>query len=138
LPHVLSSVVAAAVHRLALFGERGLLVQVVAGAVKVGDVPGDDDTLRVHPRTLADAILRVDRRGTAARARTEVGTPLSLSGPRRLRELLAIRVRPGQSAEVRALARIRAGHEERHPGGLRAGDSGSDERGEGDGDDSRA
>src|SRR5262245_18922318 len=47
--------VAAAVDHVALFGERGLLGEVVVRAVQVGNVLRDRDTLGVLPRALANA-----------------------------------------------------------------------------------
>ena len=70
--------VAAAVDDLALFGERGLLGEVV-GAVQLRDVLGDDDALGVLPRAAADAILGVD--GAARPCVLQVGVPRLAAAP---------------------------------------------------------
>jgi hypothetical protein len=53
--------VAAAFDRVALFGERGLLGEVVGLAVQFVDVLGDNDALGVLPRAIADTVARIDR-----------------------------------------------------------------------------
>ena len=64
--------IAAAVDRLALLVQRGLLGQVVAVAVQIGDALGDHRALGVLPRAVADAILGVH--GVRA-LRAEIGAP---------------------------------------------------------------
>src|SRR5215213_9624490 len=86
---VLVRLVAAALHAFAFLGQRRLLVEVVARPVQVGDVLGDDCTLRVLPWALADAVFRVDRRGTL---RAEIRTPGLAAGTHRRCKLLAIPV----------------------------------------------
>src|SRR4029453_10933101 len=75
--------IAAALHALALLGERGLLVEIVARAVKIGDVLRDHIALRVLPWSLADAVLRVGGRGRSRRLRAEVCAPRLVAGARR-------------------------------------------------------
>ena len=55
--------VAAAVDDLAFLRQIVFLVELVVGAVQIGDAGGDDHALGVHPRTLADAVARVHRAG---------------------------------------------------------------------------
>src|SRR5262245_63283686 len=63
------------VDHLALLGERGLLGEVVAGAVEVGDVLGDHDALGILPRSLADAVLGIDSRLAVGRLRRKISAP---------------------------------------------------------------
>src|SRR6188474_1717866 len=46
----------------ALLGQRVLAAEKIGVRVQVGYRLGDDDTLHVHPRSLADSILRVHGR----------------------------------------------------------------------------
>src|SRR4030095_17208973 len=71
---VLIGRVAAAVDGRSLFGERGLLVQIV-GAVQLGDILGNDVSLGVLPRAFADAVLGIHGRGRARRLRAQVRLP---------------------------------------------------------------
>src|SRR5215472_12585231 len=104
--------IAAAVNDVALFRQRGLLGEIVAGAVQVGNVLGDDDTLGVLPRPFADPVLCVDR-GLAVRGLgREIGMPGLGSGAGRLRQRLAVLVGAVDAAEIGALARAGAGQEE--------------------------
>src|ERR1044072_1510991 len=52
--------VAAAVDDLALLAQRGLLGEIVGGAMQVGDVLRDHGSLGVLPRAAPDAVLGVD------------------------------------------------------------------------------
>src|SRR6185503_2246011 len=56
---VLVGLLAAALHRLALLGERGLLGDVDLIGVQVGHILGDQRALGVVPRTLADAVAGI-------------------------------------------------------------------------------
>ena len=104
--------VTASIDHLAFFGKRGLLGEVV-GAVQFVDRLGDDHALGVHPRTLANAVARVHRPGALRR---QIGVPGLAAGAHRLGKLLAMLVGTGQAAEIGALARTHAGHEETHIG----------------------
>src|SRR6478735_8040786 len=73
--------VAGAVDDLALFGERGLLGEIVAGAVEVGDILGDHDAFRILPRPLADAVARVHRQRMACGRSTASGRPSTPKTP---------------------------------------------------------
>ena len=115
---MLVRLVADAVDQLALLVERELLAERVADArlldgvaVQHAAVGRDDLAAEVVPRTVADAIARAD----GARAlRAQVGAPhgVALSGG--LGQRLAVRVRAGEPAEIRAVALADAGHKERH------------------------
>ena len=73
---------------------------------------GDESAARVEPRTVADAVTRVDRARTL---RAQVGVPdhrRTAAGRRAHR--LAVRVGAGQAAVVGAVALADAGDEERH------------------------
>src|SRR5262249_30239284 len=118
--------VANAVDHLALLGKRGLLGEVVACAVQVSDVLGNDDAFRVLPGPLADAVLRVHRRLAVGRLRRKIGAPGFRPRPRGLRQRLAMTVGAGNAAEIAALARAVAGQEEAGAGGLRRGRRGRD------------
>ena len=104
--------VAAAVHELAFLVERGLLVQVVRGAVQLRDAVGDHHALGVAPRPAADAVARVDRAALGVGA--QIGMPGVRAGADAGGERLAVPVGAGEAAEVRALAAADARHEERH------------------------
>src|SRR5262245_55418901 len=99
--------VAAAVDRLALLVEPGLLVDLAVG-MQVVHAGRDLLALRVLPRALADAVAGVDL------FVAEIGRPLALPGARRLGQVLAVPVGALQAAEVGALARPGAGNEEGH------------------------
>ena len=102
--------VARAKHRRVLLGQRGRLREVAAElreldrvAVQVREIARDDAAACVGPRTLADAIARVD--GVRS-LRAQVRAPDSfaragLSGRRG--ELLAMRVGALQTAEIPAV-----------------------------------
>src|SRR6516225_5573764 len=100
---VLIGSVAAAVDHIAFLGQCRLLGQVVV-AVQFVDIFGDDHPLGVLPRTMPDAVARVDRRLTVGRLRAEVGMPGMAAGPYRLRQLLADAVGAREPGEVGALA----------------------------------
>src|SRR5436305_8827449 len=67
-------IVAAAVDDFALLVERRLLADVVL-PVQLDDVLGDDDALGVLPRTLADAVARIDRHRAAGGLRRDISVP---------------------------------------------------------------
>ena len=107
--------VAASVDALALFGERGLLVQIVGG-VKLRHIFRDDDAFGVLPWAVADAVARIDG---LRPLRAEVGVPRPATCPCRGRERLAMLVGALEAAEVGALARSNTGDEEAHVRRLR-------------------
>ena len=109
----------AAVDDLALFAERGLLGEVVAGAVQIGDVLGDHRALGILPRSLADAVARIDGRLAVGGLRREVGAPGFAAGAGGLRQRLAVIVGAGEAAEIAAIADAVAGQEETGIGRLR-------------------
>ena len=65
--------VAAAVDHLALLGQRGLLADLVVGAVQIVDVLRDHLALGVLPRAVADAVAGVD--GCPGALRAQIGAP---------------------------------------------------------------
>src|SRR5207244_596144 len=112
--------VAAAVDHLALLGKRGLLGEIVARAVQVGDILGDDCALGVLPRALADAVLRIHRWLAIGRLRGEIGAPdLRRAEPRGLRQCLTMIIGASQTTEIAPVADAVAGEEETGPGRLR-------------------
>src|SRR5438445_4795405 len=110
--------VAAAVDLLALLRQRRVLGEVVL-AVELGHVLRDDGALGVLPGAAPDAVARVDGAGPL---RAQVRVPRFAARARRLRERLTGLVRAGEAAEVGALARAGAGHEEAHVRRLRLRD----------------
>ena len=106
--------IAAPVHHLAFFGQRGLLRQVV-GAVQLRDALRHHNALHVLPRTAADAVAGVD--GLRALG-AQVGAPLAAARPDRGGQGLAQLVRARQATEVGALSGSGAGDEEGHRGRL--------------------
>src|SRR5206468_8187650 len=100
-------------------GERELLAERVAEprlldrvAVELADIHRDHRAVRVVPRTVADAIARVDRAGAL---RAQVRMPRYRRAASRGRaELLTVRVGAGQTAVIGAIALGDAGNEERH------------------------
>src|SRR5215469_2497430 len=80
--------VAAAVDDIALLGQCGLLGDVVF-TVQFVETFGDDHPLDVLPRTLADAVARVDRRLTVDRLGAEIRVPGMAAGADSLGQLLA-------------------------------------------------
>src|SRR5688500_2316688 len=111
--------VANAVDQFALLGERELFPERVAYArlldgiaVQHASVGRDDLAAKVAPRPVADAVARVH----GARAlRAQVGAPHGVAAlSRRFGKRLAVRVRPGEPTEIRAVAFADAGHKERH------------------------
>src|SRR5207244_9043203 len=97
--------IAAAVDRLALLGEGGLLVDVVL-AVQLRQIFRDDEALGVEPGPATDAVAGVDRAGAL---RAQIRPPgLGPRAGRRAQELTLL-VRPGRPAAVPALSGADAG-----------------------------
>src|SRR5207244_6811966 len=114
--------VAASIDDVPLFGQRGLLVEVVV-AVQLGYIAGNDDSLDVLPWTIADALARVDRRRARGRTRAEIRAPGVISRAGGGGERLAMLVRAREPAKIRPLAGTRAGHEKSHARLLRLCDT---------------
>src|SRR5688572_6831143 len=111
---VLIRLVAHAIYHRALLRQRIFLAEHVHVGVKVGDALGDDHTLHVHPRALADAIARVDRRLPVRGRRAEIRAPGAIPCSRCGRQRLAVLIGSRQPAEVGPVARSGAGDEETH------------------------
>jgi len=82
---------------------------------------GDDHALDVLPRTLADAVVRVDRRLAIGRLGAEIGVPAMAAGTDGLGQALTDSVGSSQATEIGTLAGAGAGHKEGHIGLLRRG-----------------
>src|SRR5262245_26228091 len=106
--------IATAVDHVALFADRGLLAELVVGAVQVVDVLRDHVSLGIPPGAGPDAVAGIDGLAAAAGLRAQIGTPGLAAGADRLSKLLAVSVRALDTAEVGALAGARAGQEKRH------------------------
>ena len=113
--------IATAVDREPLFIQGEFLVDRVPipliVTVQVRDVPGDDGTLGVVPRSAPDPVARVHRtlvRRGAGWERAEVGPPRLCAAAGGLRQRLAMGVRSLKSAQVRAIPLAHAGYEKAH------------------------
>ncbi len=106
--------IAAALDHLALLGQGGLLVDIVVLGVQVAHALRDHHALGVAPRAFADAAARVHAQIASRQCRAQVRAPVRVLGARRLGERRAMRIGAFQTAEIGALARTHAGHEERH------------------------
>jgi hypothetical protein len=95
--------IAAPFDRVTLFVERGFLVDVWI-LVQVLDILGDSHALGVLPRSLADAVARIDGLSTVDRALAEISAPGFGACARLARELRAIGVRTRESAKIGAFA----------------------------------
>ncbi len=104
---------------VASFRERGLLVEVIAGAVQVIDVLRDHDALGVLPRTLADAVAGIDGTALGRPIAAQIGVPRLAARAHGGCQLLAVGVSASNAAEIAAFAGPGAGHEKRHVGCLR-------------------
>ena len=83
-------------------------------AMQVRDIARDDATAGIGPRTLADAIARVDG-VRSLRAQVRAPDPVARAGlSGRSRELLAMRVGALETAEISRHPPTDAGHEEPH------------------------
>src|SRR5262245_35844630 len=79
--------------------------------MQLGDILRDGGAFGIHPRSLADAVARID--GSRALCR-QIGVPGLPTGADGTRELLAMTVGASESAKIRTLARPDACDEERH------------------------
>src|SRR5262245_47505790 len=82
--------VATAVDHVALFAERGLLAELVVGAVQVVDVLRHHVSLGIAPRAGPDAVAGIDGLPAARRLRAQIGAPGLAAGAGRLCKLLAM------------------------------------------------
>src|ERR1041384_842061 len=135
---VLVGRIAAAIDDVALLGQRGLLCQIVL-AMQFVDILGDNDALGILPRTLADAVARIDCGFAVGGLGAEIGMPGSAARAGRLRQLLTVLIGAVEPAEIGTLADWRARHTEAHvgclPGSLcvcRTADRGRRERDDGE------
>lgn len=103
--------IAASGNHCALFGEGGLLVEIVGCAVKVADTLSDHDTRCIAPRTCADSVSRVH--GFRTR-RAQVCVPGVIARTCRLSQILAMPVGAGKPAKVSAFSAADAGDEKCH------------------------
>src|SRR6185295_19961554 len=78
-------------------------------AVQLANIRRDLLALGVVPRAISDAIASVHCWLPVRRLRAEVGMPCAAAASDGCRQHLAVEVRSGQSAEVRAFAASRAG-----------------------------
>jgi hypothetical protein len=78
-------------------------------AMQFSDAAGNDLSALVVPRSIADAIARVDGIGTL---RAEIGMPRRVAAAGRGRQRLTMRVGPGETSKVAAPPESDAGHEE--------------------------
>src|SRR6266540_2064624 len=101
-PNPLVRCVAASVDDVSLFGQRGLLVEIVV-AVQVGNIASNNDPFGVLPRPFADALARVDRRRARGRTRAKIRTPGVIPRAGGGGQRLAMLVRAREPAEIRAL-----------------------------------
>src|SRR5215468_1990452 len=103
----------------AALGKRAVAAELVVGAVEITDVLGDDDALRVLPRTVTDAIAGVDGLGGRGFRRAEIRVPRLAARACRGRQLLTMGIRARKPAEIATLSEGRTGDEETHVGRLR-------------------
>jgi len=106
---------------LALLRERGHFVQIAAETgkfdgvpVQIGKIMSDHFPFGVVPGSLPNPVPRIDRRLTVLGLRAEVCVPGVIASPHYGSKRLAVRVRAGQTAEVRPFAQPHAGDEECH------------------------
>src|SRR5262249_46283217 len=76
----------------AALGQRGLLAELVVGAVQIIDVLRDGLFLEVHPRAAADAVARVNGLAATRRLRAQVSVPGFVAGTDGLCKLLAVAI----------------------------------------------
>src|SRR5262245_52410118 len=102
----------------AALGERDLHAELVAVAMQVIDVLGDDLVFEILPRSPSDAIAGIDGLCAARRLGAQIRAPGLVAGARVLRQRLALTIRSFQAAKIRAFARSGAGDEKGHIRGL--------------------
>src|SRR5688572_30065921 len=88
-----------------LFGKRVLTTEKIGVRVQIGYGLGDNDALHVHPRSLADSILRVHGRLPGGCRGAEVGAPGPVAGTNRGRQRLTVFIGACQATEICAIAR---------------------------------
>src|SRR4029078_4930651 len=88
----------------AALGDRVLGAELVVVAVQVVDAGRDHRALEVLPRTVADAIARVDRRLAGGGLGAAIVVPGLAAGAVALRQRLAVPVGAFDAAQVGALA----------------------------------
>src|SRR5690606_34529182 len=98
----------------ALLAQRLLLAEVVVLAMQIVDILGDHHALRVVPGAVADPVAGVHSSLAALGRRAEICAPRLVAGADRLGELLAMRVRAFEAAEICAVARTFTRNEEAH------------------------
>src|SRR6185437_7829814 len=108
--------IAAAVNDLALLGQVILFVELVVGAVQIGDAGRNNHAFGIRPRTFADAVARIHGAGAL---RGQIGMPGLAAGARGFRQILAVLVGAGEPAKIGAFAAADAGDKEAHIGLLR-------------------
>ena len=96
---------------LAALAQRRVEAELVVVAVQIVDVCRDDFAFEILPRTLADAVARIDGRLAVGLLGAEVGAPGLPSRAVALRQRLAVLVGSFDAAEVGALAGPGAGDE---------------------------
>ena len=104
---------------LAALGQRRVHAQLVVVAVQIVDAVRDDFTLEILPRTVADAVARIDRRLAVGGLGAQIGAPGLSARAVALRQLLAMLIGALEAAEIGALAGPGADDEECHVRRLR-------------------
>ena len=104
---------------LASLGQRRVHGKRIAVAVQIVDALGDGFALEILPRTVADAVARIDRRLTVGGLSAEIGAPGLSARAVALRQLQAKRIGAFQAAEIGALAGPVADDKECHVRRLR-------------------
>ena len=74
----------------------------------------DYHTLRIHPRPLADAIARVDRRLAGRSGGAQIRAPRAVSSSGGRGKCLTLLIRAGKSTEICPVARAGARDEKAH------------------------
>src|SRR6266699_1308274 len=104
---------------LAPLGQRRVHAKLVIVAVQIVDGLSDDFALEILPRTVANAVTRIDGRLSVGTLGAQIGAPGFSSRAMTLRQLLTILVGTFKAAEIGALAGPHAGDKERHVRRLR-------------------
>src|SRR5687768_3352847 len=107
-------VVLVARDRSALLGQRVLAAESVGIGMQIGPRLRDHPALRIHPRPLADAIARVDRRLAGRSGGAQIRAPRAVPGSRGRGKCLTLLIRAGESTEIGPVARAGARDEKTH------------------------